>query len=163
MTLMCHSTSPFGQSDGSRDFLMYRSPFSRIWRKISIRVELSETLGGRGMVCSLLSILLLKSPEGGPREGSPQGASDLRISPPLKSRRQRTGWPSAASPVQESVESEESVSRYEKLWVDALGAGSGCLIASPMGSLLDFGEKWGRLSAERVVNGGSFGRDVVLV
>ncbi|RRT65363.1 hypothetical protein B296_00028285 [Ensete ventricosum] len=27
----------------------FRSPFSRIWRKISIQVELSGTLGSRGM------------------------------------------------------------------------------------------------------------------
>ncbi|RWW48428.1 hypothetical protein BHE74_00045502 [Ensete ventricosum] len=45
---------------------VFRSPFSWIWRKIYVRVELSRTLGGQGMVYSLFSILLLESPKGGP-------------------------------------------------------------------------------------------------
>ncbi|RWV84408.1 hypothetical protein GW17_00053876, partial [Ensete ventricosum] len=48
----------------------FRSPFSRIWRKISVRVELSGVLGSQGVACSALSALFLESLGGGPREGS---------------------------------------------------------------------------------------------
>ncbi|RZS16051.1 hypothetical protein BHM03_00047993 [Ensete ventricosum] len=47
-----------------------RSPFSQIWRKISVRIELSGVLESRGMICSALSSLLLGSSHGGPREDS---------------------------------------------------------------------------------------------
>ncbi|RRT34819.1 hypothetical protein B296_00046796 [Ensete ventricosum] len=47
-----------------------RSHFSQIWRKISVRIELSGVLESRGMICSALSSLLLGSPHGGPREDS---------------------------------------------------------------------------------------------
>ncbi|RWW04850.1 hypothetical protein GW17_00031903 [Ensete ventricosum] len=95
-------------------------------------------------VLSKVFLLLLSHPEEGCDNWLPSGARE-EIALEL--------------PCEEPVESEDSVSGYGKLRVDALGAGSSCLVASPTGSWLDFEEKWGRLSAERVVSGG----DVVLV
>ncbi|RRT59692.1 hypothetical protein B296_00013111 [Ensete ventricosum] len=49
---------------------VFRSHFSRIWRKISVRIELSGMLGSRGTAYTALSILFLWSPSSGPQEDS---------------------------------------------------------------------------------------------